>query len=553
MKSNTPVCLALALLAGSAQGQIEPILYTDGIIPGVIDPSGVPETIWQTGLYRVANSPDRSRWALRVNHTSANDNEYIVSGSGTTGSVVVHSSGSPATVPADSVPVFYISERELSINDSGLLAVGGSFDSRATTDTAWLIEPGVGATIVALEASTAFTRPTPTLIDYGINPNLPDPLLFNSLSVGDISNTGKVMVIDTDIDQALIWDAGSYSLVLEDDDAITDPPLPGDVLTQLFSTGTNLNRSTAWFFEEPGEDPIIGVFGAVNLPEDGNSNGLTDELSSDVSTLLVRDAATGSFSPFGFLGATIDGRSISEGLTGWIDEQGNEYITGIGGFFFDPTDGFGIINGEVVADIGGDVGGTVPGETWILAGSGGRGPSIFGLDRRADGAYIVAGVTSNPATVPGGTVDGEPQDPIPANRVIMFVAADGTRTELVRSGDDVSVVLPDGSTQDRKIALLNQLDATYSMYIDDSHLYFLAGTTPFAGTIPSDLFARIELPGAGDCLPDTNGDGELTPGDFNAWVLAFNGQLPACDQNGDGLCTPGDFNAWILNFNNGCG
>ncbi|MEL6499215.1 MAG: GC-type dockerin domain-anchored protein [Planctomycetota bacterium] len=55
-----------------------------------------------------------------------------------------------------------------------------------------------------------------------------------------------------------------------------------------------------------------------------------------------------------------------------------------------------------------------------------------------------------------------------------------------------------------------------------------------------------------DCVADTNNDGELTPGDFNAWVLAFNNQTAECDQNGDGLCTPGDFNAWILNFNTGC-
>ncbi|MEL6796568.1 MAG: cytochrome c peroxidase [Planctomycetota bacterium] len=54
------------------------------------------------------------------------------------------------------------------------------------------------------------------------------------------------------------------------------------------------------------------------------------------------------------------------------------------------------------------------------------------------------------------------------------------------------------------------------------------------------------------CLADTNGDGELNPADFNAWILALNAQSPACDQNGDGLCNPGDFNAWILNFNAGC-
>ncbi len=57
---------------------------------------------------------------------------------------------------------------------------------------------------------------------------------------------------------------------------------------------------------------------------------------------------------------------------------------------------------------------------------------------------------------------------------------------------------------------------------------------------------------AAPCVGDTNGDGALTPSDFNAWIIAFNTQSPACDQNGDGLCTPADFNAWILNFNNGC-
>ncbi|MEO1717137.1 MAG: FG-GAP-like repeat-containing protein, partial [Planctomycetota bacterium] len=54
------------------------------------------------------------------------------------------------------------------------------------------------------------------------------------------------------------------------------------------------------------------------------------------------------------------------------------------------------------------------------------------------------------------------------------------------------------------------------------------------------------------CLADSNGDGTLSPADFNAWILAFTTQSAACDQNIDGLCTPADFNAWILNFNAGC-
>jgi len=54
------------------------------------------------------------------------------------------------------------------------------------------------------------------------------------------------------------------------------------------------------------------------------------------------------------------------------------------------------------------------------------------------------------------------------------------------------------------------------------------------------------------CLADVNGDGEVTPADFSAWVAAFNTQAPECDQNGDGSCTPADFSAWVANFNAGC-
>ncbi|MEL6795210.1 MAG: GC-type dockerin domain-anchored protein [Planctomycetota bacterium] len=64
---------------------------------------------------------------------------------------------------------------------------------------------------------------------------------------------------------------------------------------------------------------------------------------------------------------------------------------------------------------------------------------------------------------------------------------------------------------------------------------------------PGDAVAPTD-----DCPADTNGDGELTPADFNAWVIAFNAQAAECDQNGDGGCDPADFNAWVINFNAGC-
>ncbi|MEL7484060.1 MAG: hypothetical protein AAFN41_06865, partial [Planctomycetota bacterium] len=73
---------------------------------------------------------------------------------------------------------------------------------------------------------------------------------------------------------------------------------------------------------------------------------------------------------------------------------------------------------------------------------------------------------------------------------------------------------------------------------------------------PSGLGMRVTrtgIPVDTSCAADTNGDGDLTPADFNAWVLAFNTGGPACDQNNDGNCAPDDFNAWVLNFNTNCG
>jgi hypothetical protein len=50
---------------------------------------------------------------------------------------------------------------------------------------------------------------------------------------------------------------------------------------------------------------------------------------------------------------------------------------------------------------------------------------------------------------------------------------------------------------------------------------------------------------------DQNGDGLVTPADFNAWILNFNNGDIRADTNQDGVVSPADFNAWILAFNGG--
>ncbi|GAB5495876.1 MAG: hypothetical protein Phyf2KO_09560 [Phycisphaerales bacterium] len=66
-------------------------------------------------------------------------------------------------------------------------------------------------------------------------------------------------------------------------------------------------------------------------------------------------------------------------------------------------------------------------------------------------------------------------------------------------------------------------------------------------------YANSEYSCGGDvCIADVNGDGQLSPTDFTAWIAAFNTNDPSADQNGDGQITPTDFTAWIANYNAGC-
>ncbi len=88
---------------------------------------------------------------------------------------------------------------------------------------------------------------------------------------------------------------------------------------------------------------------------------------------------------------------------------------------------------------------------------------------------------------------------------------------------------------------------------DDLVVYIDPGASPRSPVFgPTGGHITIRSTNQMPCLADVNGDGMLTPGDFTAWIAAFNSGSPACDQNSDGLCEPSDFTAWIANYNAGC-
>lgn len=70
----------------------------------------------------------------------------------------------------------------------------------------------------------------------------------------------------------------------------------------------------------------------------------------------------------------------------------------------------------------------------------------------------------------------------------------------------------------------------------------------------ADVLPTLQEPAQviGDCRADTNFDGQLTPQDFNGWIILFNAGDLNADQNFDGMVTAQDFNAWIINYNAGC-
>lgn len=77
------------------------------------------------------------------------------------------------------------------------------------------------------------------------------------------------------------------------------------------------------------------------------------------------------------------------------------------------------------------------------------------------------------------------------------------------------------------------------------------GTQTATWTVPVTASAIYVRPGT-VCKADTNRNGILEAGDFNAWITAYNLGDFVADQNNDLAITPADFNAWIQAYNAGC-
>jgi hypothetical protein len=471
-------------------------MYTDGPIPGV--PGA---TIWPTGLYRPAFSPNKERWAIRVNRTSGNDDEYFVSGMGTAGTAILHGRGTAAANPAGIASVFYIAERGLSVNDSGQLAFSGSTVARATTDTIWRMTPGSPIEVVARELDPLFIQPTAGQGQFRTDIGGPQ-----------IANTGEVVfpmsdtrTESTDRDAIFRWDGvpNTYVELVAEGAAFTNTG--GAVLEDINTAEANAVRGSCFYFRaDSGSEPVFGFF--------GDTNGATSE---DKLVAMALPGGAGFESVYRE-GTTVDGVFLpsTPSVVGWIDAAGNVYGVS-GGALGVPAAMFGHINGVKVVAGGEPVGGNVAGENWSTAATTLLISAVFALDRNAAGGYIVGGGTDNPD--------------LTRNQVIIYVSPTGQRTELLRRGDTLQVDIG-GNPETRTITNFSQQDAGYAVSLTDTHLYFLAETSRASSTVNGDLYARIALPG-GSCTPpavvaDPQSARECHPANSTSFAVDFTGSGP---------------------------
>ncbi|MEO1584778.1 MAG: S8 family serine peptidase [Planctomycetota bacterium] len=123
-------------------------------------------------------------------------------------------------------------------------------------------------------------------------------------------------------------------------------------------------------------------------------------------------------------------------------------------------------------------------------------------------------------------------------------------TYTYESGTSVSAPLVAGAA-----ALLLSADPTLTV---DEIRSVLARTSTDLGPMGRDTAfgngrinadrALAEVLGLPWCYADIDGNREVAPNDFTAWIFAYGSGEARADQNRDGLVTPADFSSFLLNY-----
>ena len=187
------------------------------------------------------------------------------------------------------------------------------------------------------------------------------------------------------------------------------------------------------------------------------------------------------------------------------------------------------------------------------AGSGvfGLGLYGFGGDAVASGAAASSTSASNASTAaafllgPVGAANAGSANiaTLAAGRLL----ADGGLTSSPQTVATFSVDIDSGASAGDTVTI--DFDGAVVLALDSDLVTF--ATSPGANQQTLSTNALTLTIGGGRLCADQNGDGLVTPADFNGWILNFNQGNLLADTNQDGLITPADFNGWILAFNQG--
>jgi hypothetical protein len=340
-----------------------------------------------------------------------------------------------------------------------------------------ILEDGViyfeGATANDFETILTVVDPTadrtvslPNATDTLVGKATTDTLTNKSIDLGNNTLTGSLAEFNSALQsESFVSLTGSETLTNK---TLTSPVINGTIsgtgLDAYLSGGTGVTYSSGAFSigQAVATDSDV-TFDDVVVSGNLTVNGTTTTVGTTnmvVSDKLIELANGASGSPSGDLGIVMERGSSDNVFIGW-DESADKFTVGTGSFTGASTGNLSITTGTIVANIEGDVTGTITGAASLnLLKTGGAMTGAITTNSTFDGRDVAAdGVTAD-AALPkaGGAMTGA----ITTNSTFdgRDVATDGTKLDAIEASADVTdatnveaagAVMESGNTASAKI------------------------------------------------------------------------------------------------------
>ncbi|MGD9690163.1 MAG: hypothetical protein AB7K52_10970 [Phycisphaerales bacterium] len=493
------------------------------LAPGAVDENGNPSGARFLSMLDFWLSPDGTRFLMRGSTDPAGTTDnYVLLGSGTTGSIVLQESRPfPGAIDAEVVD-FGSSLMGYPFNEHNqwaysIRARGGS----NTTFNKILRFDAMGNGELRFQGGNtpAGGSPYTGLIDVVANPS-GDETVGNSTSNIHLLNDGRigwqdntVLNIHSSRRPVTAYDAVKYRQVN------VDPVMNIDA-TQTFNMSNIASTGTLSVFLTSPDGSVAVLRG--NLDTDGNGSTIP---AGDPVVVVVNDQVRIQ------VGVLIPGSTVTPtGISGTsVAANSDWYARGT-----DAAGAWATRNGTVIARTGDSVGA----DAWGSA-------TFFTIAGNSNGSVLIVGKTNN-------------SDPA----IDDVVAVDGQ--VVLREGDPVSVDLDGDGSPDT--AFVGRGNNTLSAFLannsaglaPDGTVYILANLRDAGGAdlAPSGIpYALLRItPGGTPCLADFNMDGNVDPDDLGDYINCYFGDPPCgqADFNNDGNVDPDDLGDFINTYFAGC-